>query len=73
MKRRGRFLIVLAATVLLLAIVVLPRISQAGRSKWFSAENKAARRSELRWCKIKSLTSPSLPHITTTLQFRYAT
>ena len=42
MKRRGRFLIVLAATALLLAIVVLPRISQAGRFKWFSAENKAA-------------------------------
>jgi hypothetical protein len=46
MKRRGRILIVLAATVLLLAIVVLPRISQAGRSKWFSAENKAAEQVE---------------------------
>ena len=42
MIKRGRLIIVLAAMTLLLAIVVLPRISQAGHFKWFSAERTAS-------------------------------
>jgi hypothetical protein len=42
MITRGRLIIVLAAITLLIAIVVLPRISQAGRFKWFSAERTAS-------------------------------
>src|SRR6185503_8247911 len=44
MITRGRLIIVLAAITLLIAIVVLPRISQAGRFKWFSAERTASAR-----------------------------
>ena len=35
---RGRFIIAIGSVLLLLAIVMLPRISEAGRFKWFAAE-----------------------------------
>src|SRR6186997_3056108 len=37
MNMRGRFIIVIGSLLLLLAIVMLPRISEAGRFKWFAA------------------------------------
>src|ERR1700730_3760766 len=38
MKKRARIILVLTATLLLTSIVVLPRITEAGRFKWFGAE-----------------------------------
>ncbi|MGI8735416.1 MAG: hypothetical protein ACR2LM_19190, partial [Pyrinomonadaceae bacterium] len=45
MKMRGRIMIGLAAALLLLSVVVLPRISEAGRFKWFSSEQDPAEKS----------------------------
>ena len=38
MKMRARTIIVLTATLLLTAIVILPRVTKAGRFKWFGEE-----------------------------------
>src|SRR6266700_8269782 len=38
MKMRARTIIVLTATLILTTIVILPRITKAGRFKWFGEE-----------------------------------
>src|SRR5438132_5781604 len=42
MNRRARLIIVSTATLLLTLLILLPRITEAGRFKWFGAEKTLA-------------------------------
>src|SRR5712675_1472167 len=47
MKMRARTIVVLTATLLLTLIVLLPRITEAGRFKWFGGEKTPAANAEV--------------------------
>src|SRR6266850_8496572 len=47
MNMRAKTIIVLTATLILTTIVILPRITKAGRFKWFGGEKTAAANAEV--------------------------